>query len=69
MAMAITGTVTSPSDPLTVTLDGDDEAVTVTLRDASYTPAANDRVWLIEVARFQWMIGGVIASELQPEGS
>lgn len=68
MALAVTGTVTSAADPLEVTLDGDTGSVEVTLRDAGYAPAVGHRVWLIEVARFQWMIGGQIVSELTPEG-
>lgn len=67
MAIAITGTVTQTTNPLEVTLDGDEEPVAVTFRDGEYTPVIDDRVWLIEVARFQWMIGGRIVNEASPD--
>ena len=50
------------ADPLRVLFPGDSEGVVISYKSDGVTVAAGDRVWLIEVAAHQWVIGGKIVA-------
>lgn len=50
------------ASPLTVQFFGDEQAHPIDLRDASYTPAVGELVYLLEVAEAQWVCVGKIVT-------
>ena len=50
------------ADPLRVLFPGDSEGVEINYKSDGVLVAAGDRVWLLQVAAHQWVIGGKIVA-------
>ena len=49
---------TGPPHSVTITIGGSSQPVPGVIYDASYTPVANDVVWLLQTEDDDWFVGG-----------